>query len=93
MGANGKAGKVGPEFWNGLSWTNADPGGNWLEGVAAVVQPAIIEERPRLLLTALAVGVPVIATAACGLPPQDGVMIVPEDDPAALIAALRSVLG
>jgi hypothetical protein len=83
----------GPDFWNGVTLTKADPSGNWLDGIGAVVQPAIVEERPRHLLTALAAGVPVIATAACGLPVQDGVAIVPEDDPAALIEALQLVLG
>jgi hypothetical protein len=82
----------GPDFWNGVTLTKADPNGNWLDGIAAVVQPAIIEERPRHLLTALAAGIPVIATAACGLPVHGGVTIVPEDDPAALIDALQSVL-
>ncbi len=37
------------------------------DGVAAVVQPALVEDQPRHLLGALAAGVPVIATAACGI--------------------------
>jgi hypothetical protein len=83
----------GPGFWQGVATRKPAAGANWLTDVAAVVQPALVEERPRALLAALAAGVPVIATAACGLPPQQGVTIVPLDDPAALIAAIKSVLN
>jgi glycosyltransferase involved in cell wall biosynthesis len=81
----------GSEFWDGVAMRKPGPGANWLDGVAAVVQPAIVEERPRHLLTALAAGVPVIATRACGLASQDGVTIVPADDAGALIAALEKI--
>ena len=67
-------------------------GADWRKGVAAMVQPAIVEERPRQLLAALASGIPVVATAACGLTARKGVTIVPPDDPDALIAALKLVL-
>jgi hypothetical protein len=83
----------GPGFWAGLAVRRPDPGENWLAGVAAVVQPAFVEERPRALLTALTAGVPVIATPACGLAAQDGVTLVPPGDAAALIEAVKSVLG
>jgi hypothetical protein len=83
----------GPGFWNGIAMHKPAPDANWLAGVAAVVQPAIVEERPRHLLMAIAAGVPVIATAACGLAAENGVTIVPADDAEALVAALRTVLG
>jgi hypothetical protein len=83
----------GPDFWSGVAMRRAAPGPGWLGDIAAMVQPALVEERPRHLLTALAAGVPIIATAACGLDAQDGVTIVPPNDPAALIEALKSVLG
>ncbi len=83
----------GPDFWSGIAMRKPAPGFGWLDQVAAVVQPAIAEERPRHLLTALAAGVPVIATPACGLAAQEGVTIVPADDTGALIAALKTVLG
>jgi hypothetical protein len=84
----------GPEFWNGIKTLKFDAGGRqWLEQVAAVVQPAIAEDRPRHLLTALAAGVPVIASPACGLAPRPGLSVVSADDPAALMAALRACLG
>jgi hypothetical protein len=83
----------GPGFWQDVATRKPAAGAKWLTDVAAVVQPALVEERPRALLAALAAGVPVIATAACGLPPQQGVTIVPPDNPAALIAAIKSVLN
>ena len=86
----------GAGFWDGVRTLHPAPesgGDAWLEGVGAVVQPAIVEDRPRHLLAALAAGVPVIATTACGLSGQDLLTIVPENDPQALIAALRQTLS
>ena len=86
----------GPSFWDGVKTRKFDPargGDRWLEQVAVVVQPAIAEDRPRHLLMALAAGVPVIATPACGLAAQPGLTIVPADDLGALIAALRASLS
>lgn len=80
----------GAGFWNGVQ--RAPPAENWLEGVAVVVQPALVEDKPRPLLAALAAGVPVIATPACGLPGQPGLTLIAEDDEAALIAALQPLL-
>ncbi len=77
----------GEGFWDGVRTRRA--GADWLDGVAAVVQPALLEDAPRRLLVALASSVPVIATAACGLPAQDGLTLVPPGDADALIAALH----
>jgi hypothetical protein len=78
----------GPDFWAGVE---IDPGpAGWLEGVCAVVQPALAEAAPRRLLEALAAGVPVIATAAAGLGPQPGLTLVPMGDPEALAAAMAA---
>ncbi len=82
----------GQDFWQGVTVQKPGAGDNWLAGVAAVVQPALVEERPRALLAALAAGVPVIATPACGLAPHDGVTLVPAGDTAALVDALRAVV-
>lgn len=81
----------GADFWTGVRL--APPGADWLEGVAAVVQPAIVEEAPRRLLAALAAGVPVIASPACGLDPQPGLTLIPPGDPAALAAVLSEQLS
>ncbi len=62
--------------------------GSALDGVFAVVLPAVLEDRPRTLLAAQAAGCPVIATRACGV---EGVIEVPALDAAALCGTLRSV--
>ncbi|HEX4179161.1 MAG TPA: VanW family protein [Caulobacteraceae bacterium] len=77
----------GGDFWRGARILA--PSG--LEPVDAVVQPALVEDQPRALLAALAAGVPVIASTACGLDPRPGLTLVPPDDANALIAALRSL--
>jgi hypothetical protein len=84
----------GDDFWQGvrIRRVNRDAGQNWLEGVGVVVQPALLEDRPRLLLAALAAGVPVIATSACGLGDLAGVTAVSFGDPASLkVAILRAL--
>jgi hypothetical protein len=85
----------GPSFWEGVRTLRPGAGGGpgWLEGAAAVVQPAIIEDQPRRLLAALSAGMPVVATSACGLEPQPGLEIVPEDDAQALTEALARLVG
>lgn len=80
----------GLDFWTGVSTQR--PSGDWLDGVAAVVQPAIVEERPHRLLAALAAGVPVVASPACGLYPQPGLTLVEPGDTEALIKALRTLI-
>lgn len=76
----------GTDFWAGVRTTR-----DISNGVAAFVQPAFLEDKPRKLLAALAGGIPVIATAACGLPPQPGLTLVPAGDADALIAALGAL--
>ena len=81
----------GEGFWTGVEIERAPPDGAWLDGVRAVVHPALAEGAPRRLLEALAAGVPVIATTACGLAPQPGLTLVPMDDIDALTAAMAAV--
>jgi glycosyltransferase involved in cell wall biosynthesis len=86
----------GPDFWRGVRILRASAeaaADSWLTRVAAVVQPAQFEEQPRHLLAALAAGIPVIATAGCGLARQTGLTIIPHGDPDALAAAIRPTLG
>jgi len=78
--------------WSGIALDTAevaDP----LEGVAAVVLPAHVEHVPRILLRALACGLPVIATPACGLASQAGLDLVEAGDVASLRAALVKRIG
>ena len=81
----------GAEFWTGLRVQHGRSS-DWLRTVAAVVQPAFVEDRPRPLLAALAAGVPVIATAACGLSARHGLTIVPECDTEALVRAIAEIV-
>jgi hypothetical protein len=86
----------GGAFWSGVRTVRPgakDGAHAWLSNVAAVVQPAVVEERPRHLLAAVAAGVPVIATRACGLGERESVAHVAPGDVPGLIAALNAVLA
>ena len=83
----------GPAFWEGVRTCRPDPEGGqfgWLREVMAVVQPALVEQQPRRLLAALAAGVPVLATAACGLD-GPGVSLIEPLDAVGLTARLASM--
>jgi hypothetical protein len=58
-----------------------------------VVSPAHVETSPRRLLAALARGVPVIASDACGLDPEPGLTVVPTGNALALREAISSSLA
>jgi hypothetical protein len=81
----------GDDFWQGLtvSCDTAD----WLQKVAAVVQPSLVEDQPRYLLQALAAGVPVVTTESCGLEATKGLTFVPTGDEQALMDTLRAILN
>jgi hypothetical protein len=81
----------GDRFWDGVELVPnlGDP----FDDVGLGVLPAYVEHQPRLLLRAMALGVPVIASAACGVEAGAGVTIVPTGDVAALRGAIRSALG
>ena len=81
----------GPGFWEGVR--TAPVAGHPLDGADLVVLPAFVEPRPRRLLEAVARGIPVVATDACGIGPGDGVARVPMGDAEALRAAILAVLA
>ena len=64
--------------------------GDWLTGAAVVVLPAHVEHAPRALLRAVAAGVPVVASTACGLAGVPGVHEVAPGDIDALRIALQT---
>jgi hypothetical protein len=53
------------------------------------VLPAYVEHRPRMLLSAIVRGIPVIASEACGLHDLPGVVTVPTGDDQVLATAVR----
>lgn len=63
-----------------------------LASASALVLPAWIEHQPRLALLALASGIPVIATEACGLPEHPQLHLLSSPDPAAVRTVLTAVL-
>jgi hypothetical protein len=77
------------DFWRGFPVRHLAPGEKLTE-IAAVVLPAIVEHQPRALLAALAAGIPVIATPACGLAPCAGLTLVAPMDADALQMALMA---
>lgn len=88
----GRAREQADLFWRNVA-ARSLPAGPWPDPVAAVVLPAIVEHQPRALLRAMALGIPVIATAACAIDAGPGVTLVPEGDAPALREALLQALG
>ncbi len=74
--------------WEGF-WENVavKPFGG-LENVQLIIYPTTVEHQPRLLLKAIAKGIPVITTPAAGLPESAWVTIVPANDYEALKTAV-----
>lgn len=78
-------------FWSGFNIASASSSG--FEGVDLVVQPCIVESQPRILLRAMAKGVPVITTPNSGLHSECGARFVTEFDSTALQLAISEVLA
>jgi hypothetical protein len=86
----GKAREGDGDFWGDIKVRQT---ALWPSQLAAVVLPATVEHQPRGLLRALAMGLPVIASEACGLGDMPGVTTVPACDPAHLRAAIANSLS
>lgn len=81
-----------PQFWSGFDVRRVASMAAGVQAAAVVVLPAWIEQQPRGALLALALGKPVIATAACGLG-EGAWQCVEAGDAAALRARLVEALG
>ncbi len=79
-------------FWDGVSVERCT-GEDWLDDACVVVLPAFVEHKPRRLLEALARGVHVIATEACGLGERDGVTTIAAGDMQALCAQIEKSMA
>ena len=80
-----------PARWNDIALHRIDDVDSALSLCDAVVLPAWVEHEPRVLIAAIARGIPVIATAACGLGGLHGWSEVPAGDVDALRATLRCI--
>jgi hypothetical protein len=80
----------GENFWEGMDVVRSPL--NSFSGIGLVVLPAYVEHNPRVLLKAIAHGIPVIASAACGLENMPGVITIPTGDTQSLIQAMRQIL-
>jgi hypothetical protein len=78
----------GAGFWDGVSVERCGSFAGALTGAACVALPAYVENQPRRLLLAAALGVPVIASSACGLGDVANVTTVRAGDVGGLRAAL-----
>ena len=79
-------------MWQSLAPVALGYGSDWVAQASVAVLPAHVEHAPRAALMALAAGIPVIATPACGLPPQAGLTLVDAGDVPALVQALTRAL-
>jgi hypothetical protein len=75
-------------LWEGLQVEHQSYDGSWLAEADLAVLPAHVEHAPRALLCALAAGIPVIATPACGIRDLPNVTLVEAGD----VLALRKCL-
>ena len=83
-----------PQLWKGIDVEHADyRDPRWLALADVVALPAYVEHSPRALLAAIAHGVPVVATAACGLPAGWCAVEIAAGDTAALTQALRQTVS
>jgi hypothetical protein len=79
------------QLWRGIAHIeHMNWQGDWLAGASVVVLPAHVEHAPRAVLRAVAAGVPVVASTACGLAGLTGVREVTPGDVEALRAALQA---
>jgi glycosyltransferase involved in cell wall biosynthesis len=83
----------GNNFWDGLYVEPGPTEEDWLRNASVVVLPAFVEHRPRRLLEAVARGVPVIASTACGLGHVRGVTEVRPGDVGSLRTEIEKVLS
>lgn len=75
-----------PDFWGNC--TLLSPATHPMKDSLCVVHPAVLKNRPSLMLVAAASGKPVISTGPCGVP---GALTVPFGDVDALVDRIRAL--
>lgn len=81
-----------PNHWQGIEWSRIGYNSDWLAQTDVALLPAYIEHRPQVLLKALAAGIPVVATTACGVAERPGLTLVAPGDVSALKVAVMNAL-
>ncbi len=61
----------GDDVWQGVRIERRGFSPDWLDGIASILHPAAVTHQPRRLLEAVAAGVTVYASPACGLAPGE----------------------
>lgn len=82
-----------PVAWRGLKVRHLPYQGGWWRDAGVLVLPAHVEHAPRAALAALAAGVPVVASPACGIEGLPGVQTVAAGDVDGLRRALAPWTG
>jgi VanW like protein len=77
-------------FWAGIRTERHASFATAAAHADVVVLPAFVEAQPRLLLRARALGLPVVATAACGLGELPNTVTIPCGDTQALLSSLAA---
>lgn len=77
------------DFWKGISIQKFT--GDYSE-IGLIIYPTYVENQPRQVLKAISMGVPIVTTATCGLPPMENVTICKTGDYDSLkLAVLRAL--
>ena len=80
------------DFWSNTRVEYAKPvDAAYWQNVACVIAPFYVAHQPRLLLQALARGIPVLASPACGLPPQIGLTLIEPNDETAWFEHIQTL--
>lgn len=79
--------------WKDVDWISVRHASEWWSNTDVVVLPAYVEHQPRALLKAIAAGVPVVATSACGLGARAGLIEVPAGDTESLLKAIQAAVA
>jgi VanW like protein/Glycosyl transferases group 1 len=79
-------------LWEGVNWQPRRYTDNWMLETDIVLLPAYVEHQPRAALIALANGIPVIASPACGLDAEHGLTLITPGCADTLAAAIQHTL-
>lgn len=79
------------EFWKGVK-ASYQPRPEFHE-IACVIYPAFVEHQPRAILRALAAGIPVISTKACGIQQMNHLHLFEPGDYSNMKALVQKVLN